>query len=289
MPKKPVPTIVPLNLKVEEKAYATLARFKNLLEQFHPQDVHVFVCTLGQDLTFVVIRDHNGQAQIVVRPKRDAKNMDSKEDKTVSSECPRHPMQEKIGPNPLYLNPVLEPLAVCMARGLFRDFKTADVFALEPPPYGEAYELVLDRPTLICMRDTFEKIEDGTLTGQILTGSRAEEGYSTEGKAQFAGHGLNPSVIFKHYMSSTSSVQTVSNILKLDREENLAEPFHGLTFQCHPKLWQALPAKLREDLEDDAEFAELNDQIIKLTEMIKTASSDEQSQNLEAQRQALYN
>nr|KMM70967.1 hypothetical protein CPAG_07276 [Coccidioides posadasii RMSCC 3488] len=269
------------------------------------------------DLTFVVIRDRNGQAQMVVRPKRDAKNMNN-EDKQ-----PRHPMQENIGPNPLYLNPVLEPLVICLACGLFRDFKTADeIFALEPPPYEKAYELVLDCPT-IDLYDSdsrgfstfFEKIENGALTGQILTGNWAgselrklgfctgyekpptvhalcreglvqanEEGYSMEEKAQFAGHGLNPRIFFESYMSSTSSVQGVLNILKLDCEENLAEPFRGLTLRRHPKLWQALPAKLQEDLEDNAECAELNDQIIKLTEMIETASSDEQSQNLEVQQ-----
>ncbi|KAM5468020.1 hypothetical protein MauCBS54593_005303 [Microsporum audouinii] len=61
---------------------------------------------------------------------------------------PRHPIQEDISPLPLYLNPVLEPLAIYLARGLFRDYKTADeIFAINPPPDSPCIELVLRNPT----------------------------------------------------------------------------------------------------------------------------------------------
>lgn len=57
-------------------------------------------------------------------------------------------MQEDIESLPLYLNPVLEPLAICLARGLFRDFKTADeIFSLDPPPGEDGYELTLSPST----------------------------------------------------------------------------------------------------------------------------------------------
>lgn len=57
-------------------------------------------------------------------------------------------MQEDISPLPLYLNPVLEPLAICLARGLFRDYKTADeILAVNPPPNSPCIELVLRTPT----------------------------------------------------------------------------------------------------------------------------------------------
>ncbi|KDB20017.1 hypothetical protein H109_08012 [Trichophyton interdigitale MR816] len=57
-------------------------------------------------------------------------------------------MQEDISPLPLYLNPVLEPPAICLARGLFRDYKTADeILAINPPPNSPCIELVLRTPT----------------------------------------------------------------------------------------------------------------------------------------------
>ncbi|KAL2385941.1 hypothetical protein RJZ90_000952 [Blastomyces dermatitidis] len=74
-----------------------------------------------------------------------------------------------------------------------------------------------------------------------------ENGHSMEELMQMAGHGGNPRIFFEHYMSSTSSVQGVSNILKLERRKDIAEPFRGLTLRRHPQLWQALPAKLQQD------------------------------------------
>ncbi|KAK2730727.1 hypothetical protein FQN57_004128 [Myotisia sp. PD_48] len=93
---------------------------------------------IPEDLTFIVIRNCKGKPEILCAPRRDAKNMTNKEGKR-----PLHPMQEDIESEPLYLNPVLEPLVMCLARGLFRDFETVDeIFALEPSK-GECYELAL--------------------------------------------------------------------------------------------------------------------------------------------------
>lgn len=106
---------------------------------------------------------------------------------------------------------------------------------------------------------------------------------------QFAGHGGNPRIFFESYMSSTSSVQGVSNILKLTHREDIAEPFRGLTLQRHPQLWQTLPAKLKQDLEDSPECTRLNNQIKELTEKIKAAGSNTQREKLEGERHDLYN
>jgi hypothetical protein len=70
-------------------------------------------------------------------------------------------MQEDVRPLPLYLNPVLEPLAICLARRLFRDFKTADeIFALEPPHGEEGWELMLGSPTIDLYRSDFRERPD---------------------------------------------------------------------------------------------------------------------------------
>ncbi|OJD24222.1 hypothetical protein ACJ73_04422 [Blastomyces percursus] len=349
---------IPLNLEIRERDYVTLKHFKVLLQQlwyvmYSSARVGEYVESsarhhsgrglyLPEDMTFLVIHNHKGRPEIIIRPKRDAKNMSKKEKKH-----PRHPMQEDIESLPMYLNPVLEPLAICLARGIFRDFKTVDdIFALEPPP-GEDYELALGPPTIqlygpnlepskeaasqypsaACSKNKaerrtpfFEKVSAEGLAGEILTASWLDDGlanlghragygelisfhdmraealvrtneneYGIEALMQFAGHGGNPRIYYESYMSSTSSVQGVSNILKLQRRGDMAEPFRGLTLQRHPKMWQALPAKLQQDLEDSPECAKLNNQIRGLTERIKMVESAEQRQALEARRHELYN
>lgn len=108
-------------------------------------------------------------------------------------------MAEDIESLPLYLNPVLEPLAICLARGFFRDFKTADeIFALEPPP-GEYYELVLVTATIPLHGSQlpeaekppgeyfpgtpfFEVMSDEGLTGKILNASWLDNGLAKLGR-----------------------------------------------------------------------------------------------------------
>ncbi|PGH27130.1 hypothetical protein AJ80_01086 [Polytolypa hystricis UAMH7299] len=288
---------VPLSLEQHQRDYVMIKHFKNLIQQLWQNDWYEFpyplyrvylsvllkMCMYSsarvgeyvestgragsgrglyvpEGLTFLVIHNGKGQSEIIVRPKRDAKNMSKRK----TSSDPRHPMQEDIETLPLYLNPVLEPLAIYLARGLFRDFKTVDeILALEPPP-GEEYEIALghlDEPKDILKQPVawfpavadingkgtpfFEKISDEGPTGEILTaswldkelgklGRRAgydklisihdmcaetlvrtnENGYGIEELMWFAGHGGNPRIFFESYMSSTSSVQGVPNILK---------------------------------------------------------------------------
>ena len=55
---------------------------------------------------------------------------------------PLHLMQD-IESYPLYLNPDLESPAVCLTRGLFCHFATADEIVALESPAGEEYELAL--------------------------------------------------------------------------------------------------------------------------------------------------
>ncbi|OJD27770.1 hypothetical protein ACJ73_00840 [Blastomyces percursus] len=247
-----------------------------------------------QDLTILVICNRKNQPEVIIRPTRDAKGMSEKKNKH-----PQHPMAEDIESLPLYLNPVLEPLAICLARGLFRDFKTADeIFALEPPP-GEYYELVLGEN--FPGTPFFEVMSDKGPTGRILNASwlddglaklgrrggydnrischdiraealvRADEnGYSKDELMKFAGHG-DPRMFFESYMPATSSVGGVENILGLARRRDISMHF-----------------RVRQELEDSPECAKLNVQIGELTARIQAASTDDMRQKLQDQRQNLY-
>ncbi|EEQ32556.1 conserved hypothetical protein [Microsporum canis CBS 113480] len=154
---------IPINRERHERNYVTLIHFQNLLRQLWENDWHIFqfpiyrvylscllkVCIYSsgrvgefvessartgsnrglfveKDITFLVIRNHKGMPELIFTPRRDAKG-----GYWLASS----------------LNPVLEPLAICLARGLFRDYKTADkIFAINPPPSSSCIELVLRTP-----------------------------------------------------------------------------------------------------------------------------------------------
>lgn len=55
---------------------------------------------------------------------------------------PEQAIHEGSEPRPFLLNPILPKLAMCLARGAFRDYKTIDdVFNIPAPPEKEVYQL----------------------------------------------------------------------------------------------------------------------------------------------------
>ncbi|QSS52138.1 hypothetical protein I7I53_07658 [Histoplasma capsulatum var. duboisii H88] len=64
---------------------------------------------IPEGMDIIVIYTNKGNPGIIDQPERDEKNMMRTKEKR-----PRHPMQEDIESLPLYLNPVLEPLALCL-------------------------------------------------------------------------------------------------------------------------------------------------------------------------------
>lgn len=65
---------------------------------------------------------------------------------------PEHSLHEGLDSRPLFCNPILIHLAIFIARGAFRDFKTVDeILNIEPPNDNEIFQLfwnpsVLDIP-----------------------------------------------------------------------------------------------------------------------------------------------
>ncbi|EEQ87177.1 uncharacterized protein BDCG_02297 [Blastomyces dermatitidis ER-3] len=155
---------------------------------------------VSDDLNILVIHNRKSQPEFIIRLKRDAKEMSNKK-----IEHPKHPMQEDIESLSLYLNPVLESLAICLAQGLFRDFETADeIFKLNPSP-DESYELferAVGEPTQLKFK----------LSANCSDKGGTENGYSINERMKFGGH-TDPRVFSGSYMSSTSSVDGVGSIL----------------------------------------------------------------------------
>lgn len=61
---------------------------------------------------------------------------------------------------------------------------------------------------------------------------------------KFAGH-EDPRIFAQSYMSDTSSVGGVGNILGLARRGDISKHFRGLSLHRHSRLWQSLSAKVR--------------------------------------------
>ncbi|OJD10975.1 hypothetical protein ACJ73_09645, partial [Blastomyces percursus] len=111
-----------------------------------------------------------------------------------------------------------------------------------------------------------------------------ENGYSKDELMKFAGPG-DPRMFFESYMPATSSVGGIENILDLAHRGDISMHFRGLSLRRHPRLWQALPAKVRQELEDSPECAKLNDQIDELTARIQATRLDNMRQKIQDQRQ----
>lgn len=81
----------------------------------------------------------------------------------------------------------------------------------------------------------------------------------------------------------------ISNILEnLPRRTDHIDMFRGWSLQRHPRLWQALPAKLQFDLVYSPEAVTLTAEIDALNDRIRTAVSPMQSSQDQSLRQKLY-
>ncbi|EGD84233.2 hypothetical protein H112_07922 [Trichophyton rubrum D6] len=236
-------------------------------------------------------------------------------------------MQEDISPLPLYLNPVLEPLAICLARGLFRDYKTADkIFAINPPPNSPCIELVLRSPTNRLSDEKpcggeenlhinskypkkrqspfFECVTTLGPTGKTLKSKWLSEQFSLLGRRSgydsMTMHNIrrealmvadgqrDPKVFRESYMSKFCRVDRVSNILNLPRRHDIHEHLRGLSLRRNPTLQQALPAQLQHDLKKCPEYVEIDSKIKDISERIKATPPKEHQRELQNERRAFY-
>ncbi|KAL2371638.1 hypothetical protein RJZ57_003921 [Blastomyces gilchristii] len=235
-------------------------------------------------------------------------------------------MPEDIGSLLLCLNPVLELLVLCLACGLFRDFKTVDeIFSLEPSADEGSYELALCKPTMLLFgpHSSFSKEEDVGLesasrkqlgkgkgsmkmvmetllyeaisdngpTGKILTASWFGKELPRLGRRAgyvrfITVHDIRVEVLVR---ADVCSVQGVGNILGLAQHDDITEHFRGLSLRRHSRLFQCLPAKLRQDLEDRQEFVQLNVRIEELNSKIRASgTSEKECQKLEGEQCSCY-
>ncbi|QKX60504.1 uncharacterized protein TRUGW13939_07649 [Talaromyces rugulosus] len=262
------------------------------------------------DILFLVAQNGKGRPEIFSRAKRDPKGQTRQKHRH-----PRCAVYEDIGEMPLYLNPVMDLVIIALAQDAFRDFTSVDeIFALRPNE-GLPYQLALTEPN----RPFFEKMSRGGPTGEILTAdwlftelkklcSRAgyprhftghdiraealvkadQHGYSVDERMTFAAH-TNPRTFFESYASPTSTVDGVQNIFEnLTRRTDHLDIFRGWSLPRHPRLWQALPAKLQFDLAYSPEALAIDNELAALGELIRKTAPWTQCSEYKTRRQNMY-
>ena len=104
---------------------------------------------------------------------------------------------------------------------------------------------------------------------------------------KFAGH-LNPKTFPKYYMAPLSTVDGQASFLGQKLRKDYIEDFRSMALNRHPQLWQSLPAKLQYELECRPDFVALTDEILALSEKIKSAAKDDVREPYLARRRALH-
>ena len=93
--------------------------------------------------------------------------------------------------------------------------------------------------------------------------------------------------VFRNFYMAEGSVDGQNSFLNQPLRRDHLESFRGMSMQCDPELWQALPAQMQYELERRPDFVALEEQIDDLTEEIKTAD-EEASRELQARRHKLH-
>ncbi|KAF2685016.1 hypothetical protein K458DRAFT_301100, partial [Lentithecium fluviatile CBS 122367] len=129
-----------------------------------------------QETIFAVFRNKCGNIEFAVQLQRDAKGMTFTPDKR-----PEHALHEGVETRPLFCNPMLAIVAMCIARNAFRDYKSIDeVLALEPPQDEQMVQLhwnpsVLDLPFF---QGSDGKMETASAFGRYLREWGFRAGYN---------------------------------------------------------------------------------------------------------------
>ncbi|KAL6240235.1 hypothetical protein RBB50_012872 [Rhinocladiella similis] len=252
-----------------------------------------------RDIIFIVFRNEHGKPEFAAQLTRDAKGMTWTPDKR-----PEQAIHEGSEPRPFLLNPILPKLAMCLARGAFRDYKTIDdVFNIPAPPEKEVYQLFWEPSICNCAfyEGATTEIEKANSYSTRLNdlGRRADyvkpptihdfraEGlhlidslYST---AQRMGHGgqWNERTHRQHYQPNNPGTDGQDAYLRGKIRTIVADLFRGMTVARNPDLFHCLPAEKKAELEASPEFTSMDNEL----KLLKTQPP---SQDRDRRRREIY-
>ena len=114
-----------------------------------------------------------------------------------------------------------------------------------------------------------------------------DNGYSVDERMVFAGH-RNPRTFRSYYTAAMSTVDGQGSFLGTELRKDHLEVFRSMSKRRNPQLWQSLPAKEQDNLEQREDFVAINDQIESLTNDIQQENVEDEKRELQARRQELY-
>ncbi|CAI6342310.1 unnamed protein product [Periconia digitata] len=252
---------------------------------------------------FAVFRNKCGNTEFAVQLERDAKCMTFTPDKR-----PEHALHEGAETRPLFCNPMLVIVAMCIARNAFRDYKSIDeILALEPPEDEQMVHLhwnpsVLELPFF---EGSDGKMETASAFGRYLRewGFRAgynepptvhdfraegliltDRNYSQDTRMKQGGQ-RDPSVYRDHYAANNAGVDGQATFFHdKNHRTDITDLFRSLHITRNPELWQSLPAEKRHELEQSAEFKDVEANLEKFSD---NALSKNERKELQARKRKL--
>ncbi|KAK0721562.1 hypothetical protein B0T26DRAFT_739088 [Lasiosphaeria miniovina] len=217
---------------------------------------------------------------------------------------------------PLVVNPMLFLLAICLAAGAFKKYKTLKEVLDVRPPANQRYWVLEWSPHVLDLPVFPEASVDGP-TNKIQTGNsfntqlrylairagvspvtvhsmRREalilataNGYSDRELINFAAH-TNKMTLTRDYLSSITVVDGLASFLKLPLRSDQAEDFRSMTANRNPELLQSLPAKVQDELRQREDYIAITKKIEDLALEMSSARNGTVARELKSERGQLY-
>ncbi|KAM7219592.1 hypothetical protein V8F06_004973 [Rhypophila decipiens] len=272
------------------KTFITLENYMYLERQLWENDPYDYVHEAHRDTVLLVVWK-NGRPELRRGLKREfAKVMHNK-----PGQRPNHILYEDLPDQLLVVQPMVFSLAVFLAAGAIKRYKTIEqvlevwVFDWEEDVLGWPIypEVSADGPV-------WEKIQSGSsfnsqLAGapdraglqdrvQVHSGCReailkvTENGYSNDELLKFAAH-TNQVTRTRDYISSICSVDGQGSFLGTELRRDTAEDFRSATVRRNPELFLSLPVKEQDELQERSDYLEVVNAFESLTRQINAASS----------------
>ncbi|KAK0723569.1 hypothetical protein B0T26DRAFT_642853 [Lasiosphaeria miniovina] len=262
--------------------------------------------------TVMLVAWKDGEPELRFSLKREfAKAMHDKE-----QQRPTHLLYEHLPGQPLVVNPMLFLLAICLAAGAFKNYKTLKEVLDVRPPANQRY-WVLEWSSHVLDLPVFPEVSVDGATNKIQTGNsfntqlkalsiragispvtvhsmRREalilatvNGYSDRELMKFAAH-TNKMTLTRDYLSSITVVDGLAGFLKLPLRSDQAEDFRSMTVNRNPELLQSLPAKTHDQLRQREDYVAITKKIDDLTLEISCAQKGAAARDLKSERGQLY-
>ncbi|KAH9841009.1 uncharacterized protein C8Q71DRAFT_701269 [Rhodofomes roseus] len=230
-----------------------------------------------QDVEFVVFRNEHGNPEFAMEVKKDGKGMTA-----TPWRNPEHALHEGSGLHPLLCNPMLTRIAILLAKGAFRDFKTVDeLLNVEPPKEGivriEWHPDFRDQPVYerddghiwsartYCsrlsaagIRAGFPSLQNHDFRAEVIRA--IDKKYSSSQRRRHAGHGSDD-VYDKYYAPTNPGTDGQGAYAGDPLRTLLPKLLRFLKMNHNPTLAQTLPARELHELITSDEYSAIANEL----------------------------